>query len=371
MNLSKSIDFLLENAGDVIKYRLHKEILKDINKVEEENLLEKVLQTPYYKLVESYVKVNGYIGRGMHSWSKWRDVVLHETPLQDGEAAARLLSNYGIPKNSQIIRNFITALRNDKILEEEFSYIPPEIARFRDRYLGLNSGFSLLLLNYTCQALLGYGDDDELRAFRETSFKAFESVLHIGALSDITKTRDNSGKKYRYPYIEQDTYFPCQYHLETLAYSKTWRDEERIVTVANAINHLCSIMSEENLLHVKIGNKYYVPCWAYVRPFKAFTTEATTEVALRKTLTHLAMVAGDKIDVVRQSAEVVKAALKTDGVLRVSFDSPYQKKYFKQNMSIPGPYSEISLETSHKSDTQICCELTFWAVQFLHILKQG
>lgn len=171
MILAKSIDFLLENAGDVIKYRLHKEILKDINKTQEENLLEKVFQTPYYKLVESYVKPNGYIGSGMHSWSNWRGKVLHETPLQDGEAAARLLSNYAIPKDTKIIKDFIAALRNDEILEKEFSYIPPEVARFRDRFLGMNSGFSLLLLSYTCQALLGYGDDGEVSAFVETSYK--------------------------------------------------------------------------------------------------------------------------------------------------------------------------------------------------------
>jgi len=55
-NLSKSIDFLLENAGAVIQYRLHKEILRDLNQTQEENLLEKIYQTPHFKLVESYVK---------------------------------------------------------------------------------------------------------------------------------------------------------------------------------------------------------------------------------------------------------------------------------------------------------------------------
>ena len=50
----------------------------------------------------------------MHFWDKFKD-----TTLQDGEAAARLLSNYGIPKNEPIIRNFIKALRDDKILEEK------------------------------------------------------------------------------------------------------------------------------------------------------------------------------------------------------------------------------------------------------------
>jgi hypothetical protein len=43
VDLSKSIDFLLENGGDVMKYCLHKEIIKDISKNEEENLLEKVM----------------------------------------------------------------------------------------------------------------------------------------------------------------------------------------------------------------------------------------------------------------------------------------------------------------------------------------
>jgi len=41
MQLSKSIDFLLENAGPVIQYRLRKEILQNITAAEEEVLLNK------------------------------------------------------------------------------------------------------------------------------------------------------------------------------------------------------------------------------------------------------------------------------------------------------------------------------------------
>ena len=39
MNLTKSIDFLLENAGAVIQYRLRKEILCSLTAAEEEKLL--------------------------------------------------------------------------------------------------------------------------------------------------------------------------------------------------------------------------------------------------------------------------------------------------------------------------------------------
>ena len=91
MDPSKSIDFLLENAGPVIQYRLRKEILNNLSKTEEENLLEQIHETTHVKLVQSYVKPNGYIGSGMHSWDHWRGETLHETPLQDGETAARLL----------------------------------------------------------------------------------------------------------------------------------------------------------------------------------------------------------------------------------------------------------------------------------------
>ena len=50
MNLTKSIDFLLENAGPVIQYRLRKEILHDLDKTEEENLLEQIYPVSYTHL---------------------------------------------------------------------------------------------------------------------------------------------------------------------------------------------------------------------------------------------------------------------------------------------------------------------------------
>ena len=166
--LSKSIDFLLVNAGPVIQYRLRKEILHSISKDEEEDLLNQIYQLPYFQLVRSYVKSNGYIGRGMHSWNNWKGQVLHETPLQDSENAARLLSMYRIPKVHSIIENYVASLRDERILREEFSYIPPEIPRFANRFVGLNNGNSLMSIVYTMQAMLGYG-----RSFSKFHLKAF------------------------------------------------------------------------------------------------------------------------------------------------------------------------------------------------------
>ena len=132
---SRSIDFLLEKAGPVIRYRLQKELLQNLSPSEEEALLEQITRLPAFQLVQSYVKPDGYIGRGMHSWDHWRGQTLHETPFQDGECAARLLSYYRIPKTHPMVSNFVAALRDEAVLREEFSYIPPEIPRFEKRFL--------------------------------------------------------------------------------------------------------------------------------------------------------------------------------------------------------------------------------------------
>jgi hypothetical protein len=367
MRVSKSMDFLLEKAGPVIRYRLHKEILRDLRPAEEEALLERVLQTPYYRLVESYVKSNGYIGTGMHSWDKFK-----ETPLQDGEAAARVLSNYAIPKDRPIVRNFISALRDERILEEEFSYYHPEVVRFQNRFLGLRNGGGLMVLVYTAQALLGYGDDPEAKPFVDISREAFRRVLSLSSLEDITIFKPYLKRKYNFPYIEEDVYFPCQYHLETLAHTRSWRTPETVAELARAVNHLNAVMREDNAMTVKIGSRYYGPLWAFVRPLKPFTSTAGLDVARRKTLTHLAMLgAGDAIDVVRQSAQAVMEGLMADGILRVSFASPYIKKRYLDNMRVPGPYSEIGLETAYKKEESIWCDLTFWGVQLLHLLHMA
>ena len=53
MDLSKSIDFLLENAGAVIRYRLRKEILCDLTATEEDDLLGQIYKTPHFQLVQN------------------------------------------------------------------------------------------------------------------------------------------------------------------------------------------------------------------------------------------------------------------------------------------------------------------------------
>lgn len=369
MKVSKSIDFLLENAGPVIQYRLRKEILCNLKKTEEENLLEQIYQTPNFKLLQRYVKPNGYIGSGAHSWDNWRGVILHETPLQDGEAAARLLSYFAIPKTHPVVANFVAAMRDEEIMRKEFSYIPPEVERYENRFRGIRGGFSLMILVYTMQAMLGYGDDEYVKPFQNVAMEAFESILPLSSLNEITKSRQSKGK-YNYPYIEEDTSFPGQYHLEALAYTNAWRTPENIVLIANALNHYNAILQGTNLIHVKIGSKYYVPFPLNMSnsPVRPFRSDVIDNITYRRLLTEIAMLGvGESVGVIKDSIAGIEEAIGGDGILKMRFDLPHNKRYSPKNIEYPTPYVDVRLEPDYKRKYSLECDLTFWAVQFLYL----
>jgi len=372
MNLQKSIDFLLENAGCVIQYRLRKEILGNITEKEEEDLLRQIYQTPYFKMVESYAKPSGFIGNWAHGYSNWRGKKLHETPLQDGESAARLLCNYAVPRELPLVKNFVTAMRDETAMLEEVSLVPVYTKYWNTRFNGIHQGGGSMTLFYTMQAILGYGDDDYVKPFLEISLSAFASVLSLGSLDEIIIYNPHLKKKYNWPYIEPETEFPCMYHLETLAYTQNWRTPRNIQLLANALNHMDNIMlGEQFTLKSGLGGFYY-----YSHPIYPFTNHGIGDPNIpgmgggttpRKTLTHAAMCGlGNKADCLRISIENLEKSLREspDGALRMK---DVNGKIIK---SKPTPYAyaydEAGYENNLRKKSAFDCEMTFWAIQFLH-----
>lgn len=373
MNLSKSIDFLLTHAGPVIQYRLRKDILTTISPADEEQLLQQIYQTPYFKLLQTYIKPNGYIGSGMHSWDNWKGVKLHETPLQDGETAARLLSYYKVPKTHPIIVNFIKAMRDEEILRKEFSYIPPEITRYEHRFEGLNNGNSLMSLIYTMQAILGYGDDfDDVKELQQIALKGFRRILEISSLDEITKFNSNTKRRYNYPYIEADEYYPDAYTLTMLAYTHSWRTKENIDMLAASINRINQIMKPDNNMYIRINGRYYAPCFAFITPIRPFHPDTIDIILYRRLLTEIAMLGvGDKVDILKESIANVKQAINEDGILQMNFAVPHNKRYSPKKINYPTAYVDVRLEPDYKSKTALMCDLTFWAVELLHLYAPG
>ena len=259
-------------------------------------------------------------------------------------------------------------MRDEEILRHEFSYIPPEIPRFENRFVGINNGNCLMALIYTMQSMLGYGDDKEVRQFQDICLRGFQRVLEINSQDEITKQR-TSKAKYNYPYIESNEYFPCSYTLSELAYTNAWRTPENIQMLANSLNHINKIMKFENNMHVKINNKYYAPCFALNRPLRSFKIDVVDSILYRRPLTEIAMLGvGTRVDIIRETAENLEEALKHDGILKQNYNLQYNKRYSPLKIEYPSAYTDVRLEPDYKvNKNAIWCDLTFWAVQFLHL----
>lgn len=368
---NKSIEFLKNNAGPVIQYRLGKEITGSLSAQEEGRLLDEIYKLPYFQLVQKYVKSNGYIGSGMHSWDNWRGTVLHETPLQDGETAARLLCYYAIPKEHPIVAGFAKAMHDEQIVEQEFSYIPPEVERYNNRFIGIHNGNCLGALLYTMQAMLGYGDDyDDLIEFQQIALKGFERVLQMSNLDEILKKRKGVEKKGKVPFLDPDEYLPNAYTLETLAYTKTWRTERNIQMLADALNHINKIMKPDNEMCVKVKSKYYAPCFALVTPIRAFDPDYINTITYRRILTEIAMLGvGEQVGVIKEFMEAIAAATDDEGVLKMNLAQPHNKRYSPMYIKYPTPYVDVRLEEDYKNGRGLDCDLTFWAVQFENLVE--
>jgi hypothetical protein len=221
------------------------------------------------------------------------------------------------------------------------------------------------------QSLLGSGDDEEVRYFQDISLKGFERVLEISSLGEITKERKTQGK-YHYPYIEADEYFPCSYTLAELAYTTSWRTAENIQMLADSLNHINTIMKPDSNMHIKVGNKYYVPCFALNRPLRPFRYDVVDIILYRRILTEIAMLGvGERVGIIRESAANVQDAIDSDGILRMDLDSNHNKRYSPKNIKYPTPYVDVRLEADYKRKYALECDLTFWAVQFLSLAEEA
>lgn len=222
------------------------------------------------------------------------------------------------------------------------------------------------------QSMLGYGDDEYIIPFQNTSLEAFKSILSLSSLNEITRTRQSKAK-YNYPYIGEGVYFPGQYHLETLAYTSAWRTPENIKLMANALNHYNKVMPTDGFsIHVKIDDKYIVPAPLNMgnRPIRPFRADLLESITYRRLLTEIAMLGVDEnVGVIGDSLINVMEAINNDGIMKMRFDLPHNKRYSPKAIEYPTPYVDVRLETDYKHKYALECDLTFWAVQFIFFVK--
>jgi len=223
--------------------------------------------------------------------------------------------------------------------------------------------------------MLGYGDDGTVSHFQEISLDAFAAMLQISNIEEITENTLKKKGNFYYHYVTEDKYMPCCYHLATLAYTHNWRTPANIKLLSNAINHINNdLINETEGVLVKGGTGYVGAFGSMIRPHPPFTVDYVNAVVMhRRLLSEMAMTgAGTQIDILRQTADNIKEALHSDGILRLRYESESQKKALTGGKyKAVGGYGDVFLEPNYKKKTALDCDLTFWAVQFLSLMNHS
>lgn len=80
--------------------------------------------------------------------------------------------------------------------------------------------------------------------------------------------------------------------------------------------------------------------------------------------------AGENVGVIKQSVENIKEAMDEDGILRMNFKNKNSKSSSFKNMQYPTPYADVRLEHDYRRKYAFECDLTFWAVQLIHMCEK-
>ena len=80
---------------------------------------------------------------------------------------------------------------------------------------------------------------------------------------------------------------------------------------------------------------------------------------------------GERVEIIRRSIANVLRAIDGDGILRMNFSVPHNKRYSPKKIEYTGAYSDVRLEADYKNKNVLLCDLTFWAVEFLYLVSGG
>jgi len=137
MNINKVCDFLLQNAGPSITYRIKKDIIGDISLDEEQALQRKILQEKDMKYIFENKQSDGWLGTCFHSrirGAKNFDVC---------ETALRFIAEKGVKLDHPIFSGAMNAY----LTRDKFDPIYDGFGNLDDDYKGTSKN---LLLRHFC-----------------------------------------------------------------------------------------------------------------------------------------------------------------------------------------------------------------------------
>lgn len=250
------IDFLLNNADASIVLRIKKEILNDLSKKEENELLYRIIPQKNVQIVIQSQKPDGWFGNGFHGQSPKSGVGMYDNM----EVGLRYLSEKGFPLENEYIFKAIHSFLVKKPFDSAYGGKAPTSPDTDYTYTacGLYLARSSIIIRAGYELCLPKNDFINLSYDIDFSLKTFTSVLEFASIDEVL---DTHRKKLCF---KPNVLWPCIYHLRMLAHSHGWRNEKNISVLADSVNRLLSFTQSDDMVYTYKKGQYVGPCFALI-----------------------------------------------------------------------------------------------------------
>jgi len=215
----KMIDFLLENANPSIKKRIKGEILGNLTAEESLHYQEQIMTEATIQGIIAAQHSDGWIGEQYQNGG-----------IYTGHGyAIHHLTEKAIDPNTPMLAKAMKALVNTPISDARYG-------RGFDYDEFKYPGMGAKLDNSAYIAAAKFDDMYDISSHIQLSFESIKRVTEINSVFDILHTKKKGGQT-RYVFNDYEKW-PCTVHFKILSYTQSWRSEENIKIIVQAVNEM-------------------------------------------------------------------------------------------------------------------------------------
>lgn len=348
------IDYLINNADPSIVLRVKKEVINDLSKEEENELLRKIIPQKNVQTVIQSQQPDGWLGNSFHGQSKKLGAGMYDNM----EVGLRYLAEKGFPPENKFISKAVNSFLLKEPFDSAYGSKPPKPPATDYTYTasGLYLARSSIIMSAGYEYQLPQNDFINLKYDIDFSFNTFSDVLNYISLDDVI---DKSRKKLCF---KSGVMWPCLYHLRMLAHSQGWRNEQKISLLADSVNHLFSFPQSDEMVYTYVKGQYVGPCFAFIHAQgKILGVENVDNISL------------DILELFARCGIVKKVEIlknKYDHILSLIDDNLNIDLYVDKQKSFGwSPYFGFALEEDWKVRKKIQCDLLFRALLIIHYVE--
>lgn len=361
----KMIDFLLKNANPSIKRRIKSEILDCITSEEEKMYQNQILSEPNVKITFASQLDNGWFGLGFHGTNK------NAGQFENQETCTKYLGEKAVDKDTPELKRAMEAFVNIPL--DDLCYRTK--GKYFDEFKYAANGQNLI--RCACIARAGYDDIIDISPQIELSVHSFKRVLEVDSILDVSRPRKGKPIKSNpsgiYYTFNEGEKWPCRYHLDILAHTSSWKNEENVKIIADAINKIMKTdrpeligLVADSWVGYRLGTLGCFPSQGFAIKTTGLLPGSISNEDKNQpeyyNLEYIEWLARcgvvTYVPALQEAIADIENAIDEEGVCNI----PVLEDSFKGW----GPYAGMQLEVDWKSDVRRKCDITFRALLILH-----